>query len=256
MNTRDNDPLHAAINAGLASIVQALAAKPAWYQDWMKLGPESSEEERLAVYQAVRDSGCLPPDAGFHLVFWQIDAMASMEAETSLRDLDNRMKAIEDAYELEAGAIWPPEEAPPEYAKLLEQSHDDWDRIFLAKLEAFGEQEIADLYRADREEFHRRGEVGRQYFHGRGNPAWLEDLVEAVVENMTDTGGPGTSGYRCREEEGFWEVAIYPKPVELVGGAEDGEIVAPRILVGPGGTAVAVRAGGRFLLGRPRPERQ
>ena len=130
MNTRDNDPLHAAINAGLASIVQALAAKPAWYQDWMKLGPESSEEERLAVYQAVRDSGCLPPDAGFHLVFWQIDAMASMEAETSLRDLDNRMKAIEDAYELEAGAIWPPEETPPEYAKLLEQSHDDWDRIF------------------------------------------------------------------------------------------------------------------------------
>ena len=44
---------------------------------------------------------------------------------------------------------------------------------------------------------------------------------------MTDAGGPGTLGYRCREEEGFWEVAIYPKPVELVGGAEDGEVVAP-----------------------------
>jgi hypothetical protein len=30
-----------------------------------------------------------------------------------------------------------------------------------------------------------------------------------------------------REEEGFWEVDVYPTPVELVGGADDGALVSP-----------------------------
>ena len=147
--------LHAAINAGLASYRGGLwpPRRPLGIRTGCSWDRESTEEERLAVYQAIRDSGCLPPDAGFHLVSWQIDAMASMEAETSLRDLDDRMKAIEKAYELETGEPWPPDELPPEYEELLEQYHAAWDRIFLAKLEAFGEQEMADLYRADREEF-------------------------------------------------------------------------------------------------------
>ena len=88
---------------------------------------------------------------------------------------------------------------------------------------------MANLYRTDHEEFRRRDEAGRQYFHGPEDPeAWLDELVEAVVGNMTDEGGPRTLGFRCREAEGFWEVLIYPKPVELVGGAKDGEVVAPR----------------------------
>ena len=39
--------------------------------------------------------------------------------------------------------------------------------------------------------------------------------------------GPGPLGFFYQEEDGYWELVIYPKPVELVGGAEDGEIVAP-----------------------------
>ncbi len=228
MNTADNDPLHAAINAGLAKVVKFLAAQPAWYQDWMHVGPESTEEERLAVYQAIRDSGCLPAEAGFYLVCWQIDAMASLEAETSLRDLDDRMAAIEQAYELEHGEPWPPDEAPPEYEELLEQYHAAWERIYLAKLEAFGEQEMADLHRADREEFDKRGEAGRQYFHGPEDAeAWLDELVEAVAGCM-EAGSPmGPLGIRYGEEDGMWLIDLYPTPVELVGGAVDGEVVAP-----------------------------
>lgn len=129
---------------------------------------------RLAVYQAIRNSGCLPLDAGFHLVSWQIDAMASLEAESSLPDLDDRMGAIEKAYELETGKPWPPDDVSPEYEELLKQYNAVWDQIFVMKLDASGEQEMARLYRADREEFHRRGEAGRQYFHGPGDPvAWL-----------------------------------------------------------------------------------
>ena len=37
----------------------------------------------------------------------------------------------------------------------------------------------------------------------------------------------GPLGMRYAEENGFWEVSVYPTPVELVGGADDGEVVAP-----------------------------
>jgi hypothetical protein len=37
----------------------------------------------------------------------------------------------------------------------------------------------------------------------------------------------GPMGYRYGEEEGFWEVDVYSTPVELVGGAADGEVVVP-----------------------------
>jgi hypothetical protein len=46
---RENDPLHAPINIQLASIVETSSSKPAWYEDWLRLGPESAEEERLAL---------------------------------------------------------------------------------------------------------------------------------------------------------------------------------------------------------------
>ena len=103
MNTRDNDPLHVAINATLAEVVTALPTPPAWYDGWMRLEPDTPEEERLRVYQAIRDSGCLPAEAGFYLVYWQIEDITCSEAETSLRELDVGMEAIEQAYELEHG---------------------------------------------------------------------------------------------------------------------------------------------------------
>jgi hypothetical protein len=48
-----------------------------------------------------------------------------------------------------------------------------------------------------------------------------------IVKALADEGGSGTLGSRYRAEEGCWKVLIFPKPVELVGGADDGEIVAP-----------------------------
>ena len=58
-------------------------------------------------------------------------------------------------------------------------------------------------------------------------PAWLESLVEAVAGGMTAQGPPGPLGFRYREEEGAWDVFVYPLPVELVGGAHDGGVVSP-----------------------------
>jgi len=56
---------------------------------------------------------------------------------------------------------------------------------------------------------------------------WLDELFETVA-NCTIADSPmGPLGYRYGEEEGFWEVDVYATSVELVGGAVDGEVVAP-----------------------------
>src|SRR4051812_10318448 len=126
MNTRDNDPLHAAIDAKLAGLVAASPTSPDWREPWRRLGPESTDEERLAVYRAFRDSGSLPEDAGFYLVSWQIDAMTSRHAEVALRHLDDQLEAIEQAHGIDEGEMWEPGEAPPEYEEVLSRYHHAW----------------------------------------------------------------------------------------------------------------------------------
>ena len=57
--------------------------------------------------------------------------------------------------------------------------------------------------------------------------AWLHRLVEAVAGSMTADSPMGPLGHRHRREEACWEVDVYPTPIELVGGAADGEVVVP-----------------------------
>ncbi len=57
-------------------------------------------------------------------------------------------------------------------------------------------------------------------------PAWLVSLVDHVVNCMEASAPAGSVGYRWRnDDDEFWEVSVYSTPVELVGGAVDGEIV-------------------------------
>jgi len=58
-------------------------------------------------------------------------------------------------------------------------------------------------------------------------PEVLESLVDDVAANMEAHSAMGPLGFRYCEEEGVWEIAVYPTPVELVGGAVDGEVVSP-----------------------------
>jgi hypothetical protein len=232
MSTRDNDPLHAAIDARLASLVANRATPPAWAGPWRRLGTESSDEERLAVYRAIRSSGSLPEDAGLYLVSWQVDALARRHAEQALRHLDDQLEALERAHELDEGEAWGPGEAPPEYAAALRRYHDAWDEIFAANLEQYGEADMARLFREDPEGFRRRSEAGRPFFHeprrpGPEVPAWLDELVEAVADGLTADGPMGPLGFRHGHEEGCWGLVVYPTPVELLGGAHDGAVVAP-----------------------------
>lgn len=166
MSLSDDDFILAAVNAKLTAIAEASPTPPAWHNNWMRLGPESTKEARLAVYQALWDSGCLPDEAGFCLVAWCVEGMADVEAETSFRNLVHRMDAMEKAYESEKGKPWPNDQVPEEYEELSRQYQDAWDEIFVRKLEALGEQEMADLCSADPEQFDRRYEIGLQYLMG------------------------------------------------------------------------------------------
>jgi hypothetical protein len=228
MNTLDNDPLHAAINAQLTSIVASMATRPAWYDAWLALGPESTEQQRLDVYQAIRDSGVLPPEAGFYLVSWQIDAMTSQLAEETLRPMDDELAAIQVAHGLGEDEFWRPGEAPEEYEQLRLKYQDAWDRLFAEQLKAHGEQAMAELFQADPDAFQQRSNLGWRHFHGTDNPEiWLNELGDAVAETMTADSGMGPLGFRYYEDDGCWVLLVYPRAVELIGGADDGGVVAP-----------------------------
>jgi hypothetical protein len=180
------------------------------------------------VYQAVRDAGSVPEKAGFYLVAWQIDAIAWERAETELHEMEDRLHELEAEHGSEGVVESPPGQSPSEYSKFLEEYYSAWDELFARTLREFGETKIAELFQKDQEQFQQIDEVGRQYFHGALVPDWLEDLIEAVAGCMEVDDPMGSLGYRWHEEEGdFWEIDLYPMPIELVGGAVDGAIVDP-----------------------------
>ena len=58
-------------------------------------------------------------------------------------------------------------------------------------------------------------------------PAWMEALIDVVSGCMEVHHVMGPLGFRWSEDDQFWEITVYPTPIELVGGAADGELVPP-----------------------------
>lgn len=226
MSPQDTDPLHAPITARLASLVADLAAPPAWYEAWRALGPDATEAQRLAVYQAIRDDGVLPDDASFYLVSWQIDALTSLLAEEALSAMDDELSAIQAAHGLDAGDFWEPGEAPEEYEQLHRRYMEAWDQLFVEQLRLHGEQEMAELFLTDPVGFQQRSERGREYFYAAAadSAAWLDEFAEEVAATMS---GESVPALRYYEDGGCWIVHVYPQSVELIGGAADGAVVSP-----------------------------
>jgi hypothetical protein len=233
MEPQDDDSVYAVIHAKLARLSAEAAIPPPWYEAWTRLGLAATDEERLAVYQAVRDAGSLPEAAGLYLVSWQIDALALADADEALGALEDQLEAIERAHGLGEDERWPPGEEPSEYAALQRQLHDAWDVLYAAKLDEFGEPALARLYRTDPERFEQLQEAGRQFFHGseagddEEATEWLDELLDAVSACVEADSPMGPLRLRSWEEEGFWEIWIYPTAVEVVGGVHDGAVVVP-----------------------------
>ena len=163
--------------------------------------------------------------------------IAGLRAEHEQQEFEERLREIRKEHGLGEDEEWLPGEAPPEYERLLDESHAAWDRLYAQTLEEFGEREVARLYRHDREEFERRFAAGRAFFHGPqdaaagGEPPWLHELISHIAEGVEATDVSASLGCRFRrddeQEGGAWEVLMYLRPVEIVGGAADGEVLTP-----------------------------
>jgi hypothetical protein len=229
---RDSESPYTALEAKLQEAAEGLPMPPPWYEALLRLGPHSSDQERLAVYQAVRRAGTLPDEASFFLVSYLIDQMTAEEVGETLRDYEDRMEAIRTQYRLSDGGIWPAKGAPEEYDKLREEYYAAWDELFAERLTQLGEPEMAELLRADRKRFEALSDAGRAYFFGLDLPedasvsVWLNRMVDTVTECMTADAPMGPMGYRYKEEDGRWEVDVYSTSVELIGGPVDGARVA------------------------------
>jgi hypothetical protein len=237
MTTPDDHPVYAAINAKLAVIAASIPAPP-WHEAWARLRPRSTDRERLAVYQAVRAACSVPAEAGFFLVALVLELLTDERVEEGLHAAEERLESIRQKYGLEEDTPADAGEVPAEYRAAMQQVHDAWDALYATSMEEFGEQQMVQLFRTDREQFDQLYETGRQFFHGLGgetdseeddaaNDAWLDGLYEAVAGCVEADSPMGPLGLRYRVEDGFWEVWVYPTPVELVGGAFDGKVVAP-----------------------------
>jgi hypothetical protein len=233
MQPHDDQPLDAGIHRKLAEIAAASPAPPTWHDAWSRLVPQSTNADRLAVYRAVRDAGSVPEDASFFLIAWMLDVVTDERAEEGLREAEDRLEAVRQKYGLEEDTPAETDDVPDEYREAMQQSHDTWDALYVATLEEHGEHAMARLFRDDDGEFDEKYEAGRQFFHGLESDDelededWLNSLLEEVGSCMVADSPMGPLGLRYREEEDFWEVWIYPTPVELVGGRHDGEVVVP-----------------------------
>ncbi|MEK6233299.1 MAG: hypothetical protein N2C14_01155 [Planctomycetales bacterium] len=78
----------------------------------------------------------------------------------------------------------------------------------MRELAKFGEAEAAELFRADPNEFNRRGKAGQQYFHGLPDenlPEWLHEIIQAAIACMM-VSAPVPPGVQYAEEDGLHEV--------------------------------------------------
>ncbi len=229
----DDIPLHAAINAKLAEIVAESHSQPSWHEDWLRLGSQSTDEERLNVYKSVRDSGSVPAEAGFFLVAWVLDIMMSDRAVEEFREAEEQLEAIRQKYDLDEDTPPDAAETPDEYRVACQQMGDAMDALYAMILEEHAEHEMAKLFREDPEQFEDLYEEGRQFFHEQVNDdeveddEWLSALLNEVGDCIDADSPMGPLGLRYHEDDGYWEVWIYPTPVELVGGRHDGEVVVP-----------------------------
>src|SRR5690242_10363301 len=89
----------------LRELALGLPSRPAWYKALGHLSPNSTDEDRLAVYQAIRDSGVFPDEVGFNLVAVQIDDLVCNLPQPQLVEFENQMEAIAEAHGVEDG-LW------------------------------------------------------------------------------------------------------------------------------------------------------
>jgi hypothetical protein len=219
MASDDTDELRPAIDARLLRAAARAPRPPAWFKAWYRLRAGADDEDRLAVYQAVRDAGSLPPEATFFLISWVVDAITLADAEELLAEQQDRLAAIKAKHGLEVDEDWPEGEPPEEYEQAQREFFDAWDELYAEQLEAHGEPDMARTFREDHDQFQRLGEAGRQYFaqapDADTDTSWLEALRADVAACLTADAELGRLEMLYDEAEGAWQITMYPTAPDL-----------------------------------------
>jgi hypothetical protein len=220
MASDDTDELRPGINTRLLRAAARAPRPPAWFKAWYRLRSGSADEDRLAVYQAVRDAGSLPPEATFFLISWVVDAITLADAEDLLAAQQDRLAEIKAKHGLQVDDDWP-EEPPQEYEQAQRDFFDAWDELYAEQLEAHHEPDMARTFREDHDQFQRLGEAGRQYFAQTPDTdtsdSWLEALRADVAGCLTADAELGRLEMLHDEAEGAWQITVYPTAPDLEG---------------------------------------
>jgi hypothetical protein len=226
----------------LEGLAKSSTPPPVWYTHWLNLTEQSSAEERLVVWKMIRASGDLPAEVGFHLVTSECVMVTQLHILQLLNEVEKRADAIYEECGLDA---WHAsfERDSDHYESFQEQCPDDWDRLFVNTLIEHGEQEIAKVYRTERDRYWQLWKTGQDYLcpvasnptqgstgpgEGTAAPSWLVEfsgkvVQEACLDLLRQSRVP-VSVKLVPYSDG-WGVLVYPSVVEMVGGDRDGEIV-------------------------------
>ena len=137
------------VDARLKEAARQSPAAAAWKELVGRLSETTPVAERMRAYRAVREAGVLPDAAACFL----IDHAVQWTPPEGIAEAEDG----EDDEAADEGAL---------------------DRHTLAMLRRFGADDLADLYAADRLEYDRRHERGRQFFFGPPD----EDLAKRLRE--------------------------------------------------------------------------
>jgi hypothetical protein len=132
------------------------------------LDADALDAQLLVTFREARDTGTVPPDAGFFLVVHILLAMAdeALPDDPKVRELGRELERMEQDYGLPEDKSWAPGEAPEEWEALNRQYEMACDEARVAFFRTYGEAEMAELFQHDRAGFIRRFESGRRFFHG------------------------------------------------------------------------------------------
>lgn len=133
-----------------------------------EMGEDALDAQLLVTFRHARDTGVVPPDAGFFLVAHILMAMADEALQDDPRVVwfAWELEQLERDYGLEEGQSFEPGEAPEEWEALRTEYEVTCDEARAAFFRAYGEEHMALMFLLDRASFVRRFESGRRFFHG------------------------------------------------------------------------------------------
>jgi hypothetical protein len=216
------------VSEHLEIIANRTETPPQWYVDWKALGPKPTVEQRIEVYQAMRNADASLRDIVFNLIATEIvnsankvfkkrfgRAVRAFCSATLIRNLGPELPDLPDQETLES----------------IQRTLGDYsDEIVVKKLEACGEFAMARMFAEDPDGYEqtaKKGWIERVSLDGFEH--WPLDLCRAVETCLSDDCAGLECDYRRDITPGGFEVLlIFPAFSELYGGNSfDGRVLKP-----------------------------